>query len=276
MIYRNTSGDILSGNPAVAPYGLTSDLTPQDIEESSQLRYFIANGILVEHKGPAPKPAPKPADARYIVDTPKKDKPVVNPTTKQVAYIVTDTTDNLDMIHTSDPDMQIAKDPNNQSVDLIEDAFDASKMKTASQIMEEQLNQDDALSTFDDEETLADQEGEETGSEDVDDFLRKDAASFIKNNGKAGAKTETVANMVKDDLEQAVADMNNAVSNASDDGETATTGTGKAVDFLKQPFFSKKKIIARETDKAFLGEIGATTNSENIKKLVSQRLSELG
>jgi hypothetical protein len=201
---------------------------------------------------------------------------VVDAKTKQVSYIVTDTTDNLDMIHTSDPDMAIAKDPNNQSVDLIEDAFDATQMKPASQIMEEQLNKDDELSTFDDEETLADQEGEEGGSEDVDDFLRKDAASFIRDNGKAGAKAQTVANMVKDDLEQAVADMNEAVSDVSDDGERMVSGVGKAVDFLKQPFFSKKKIIARETDKAFLGEICAKTNSENIKKLVTQRLTELG
>ena len=276
MIYRNTSNSVLSSTISIAPHGLTPDLAEADFEKSPQLRHWRGNGTLVEHKGPAPAAEKKPADTRFIVDTPKKDRKVVDANTKQVSYIVTDTTDNMDMIYSDDPQMAIAKDPNNKSVDYIEDAFDATKMKTASQLMDEQLNTDDAMSTFDDEETLADQEGEETGSEDVDDFMRKEAASFIKPNGKAGAQVVTVANMVKDDLEQAVADMNTAVSDASDEGEKCVNGSEKAVDFLKQPFFSKKKIIARETDKNFLGEIGSKTNSENIKKLVTQRLTELG
>ena len=278
--YNTTKLRLCVTAETIFPQSTSLEYSEKDIDTDKELRFFIGSGALIPYTGKekvANATAPK-VDQRYIKDSPKKDVHVKNEKTGEISYIIADS-ESSDMIYNSDPDMVIAKnsDPDAPApIDYIEDGYDAHAGKPVSQVLEDQLNKDNELSSFDDEDSLADNEGEDSDVEDVDDFMAKEASRFLKANGKAGGKVTTVKAEMGNDMALVIDEMNQAASVGSDDYEDVAASDPKVVDFLKQPLMAKKKAISKTTDPAFLKEVGKASTSANIKNLVSQRMKELG
>jgi hypothetical protein len=276
MRFKNDSkATLILGNDVIRAKSVSRDFTDRELEENYHLKTAIARGRITEFKGAEPKPVAKVVDTRYIMDDVKADKPVVNPKTKVVVYIMADSAYS-DPIHMADNTMVIANDGTGKPpADYIEDGFDARAMKNASEAMEDQMNKEHGESTYDDDDTLADSEGDMPNSVDVDDAMAQDYSQLVKSAGKSGAVVTTAQELVRTGVDQAVNDMNKAASD-SDEEPTAVKGSGRVVEIMQQPFFSKKKMVAKETSKDVLNELGRVSNSESIKSLVKQRLAELG
>lgn len=274
MKYRNTTKTtLLIGPDAVKPGAVTRDYTAREREENRDLLKYIDMGRLVEFKGKVPPPLPpRPVDFRRD-DSQVADKPVVDPKTKTVQYIIA-SSESSDTIHKPDATMHVAKDPTGAPpVDTIEDAFDAGQMKMASDIIEDQLNKDHESSSFDDE-NMAENEDDLANAPDVDDMMSQDMGMTVRANGKAGARVTNAKVMIQEETSKAVSDMNKLAA-SNDDEHIGNSGNPRVMEIMRQPFASKKKIIAKETDKSVLGELDRVSNSENLKSLVKQRLAEL-
>ena len=279
MRFLNSSrSTLILGNEVIRANSISREYTERELEENYYLKSAISRGRITPVKAsdvpqaPAVKPAP---DARYIMEDPREDKPVINPKTKTVEYIVADS-DSMDSISMEDSSMVIAKDGSGKPpADTIEDGFDARAMKNASEVIEDQLNKDHENATYDDEENLADSEGDVPESKDADVAMAEDFSQIVKSAGKSGAIVTTAKAAIEDAAAKATSEMNKAVGDA-DEEPMSVNGSGKVVDLMKQPFFTKKKMIAKETDVNVLNEVHRVASSENLKGLVTQRLAELG
>ena len=275
--FNKTTSRLILKRELVEPMTVTQyDYSDEDLKDPD-FSIFVTNG----HMRPATekdikKTAPvAPKDPRYILENSKNDKKVVSKKTNEVKYVVAEG-DSLDNISMGDDDMVIAKDDENPSPDTIEQGIGVdADGKTGSDKVEDQLNQDHEDSSFNDDSNLADMEEDLDEVQDVDDAMREDASLFIKANGKMGAKVKSTADYVKEDVAKAVNEMNKSVAESSDDNEAANTGNSKVNELLKKPYAAKKKMISRETDKAFLKEVSGATASKNLKEIVNQRLTEL-
>jgi hypothetical protein len=97
---------------------------------------------------------------------------------------------------------------------------------------------------------------------------------------EAVAASEKIVNAVENKeelLKQQDAKIKKAKADGvvSDSTMVSTKAPERVVEFNRLKFFAKKTRIARETDKAFLGELLVCVSNENVKALVRQRLNEL-
>jgi len=147
--------------------------------------------------------------------------------------------------------------------------------RNASDAFDAEIDKENLDASFDDEDTLAENEGEHLEIPDADDEIAKDSSQVLVNGGKAGAKLKNVMAVVEESTAKALGELSNATRPDYDEAEMQAGVPGKVVDFLKQNFSSKKWVIAKETDANFLHDVQKVTQSENVRSLVEQRLAEL-
>lgn len=97
-------------------------------------------------------------------------------------------------------------------------------------------------------------------------------AQIIKNIGKHGGVQMPVEEAIAEDLNSLELKEDPEMF---DNGEVVSGVSSRTVDFLKQSFSEKKKIISQESDSDFLKEVLSNTKSNSIKSLVKQRLKEI-
>jgi hypothetical protein len=100
-------------------------------------------------------------------------------------------------------------------------------------------------------------------------------STIIKQEGNMGATETTVKEEVFKAQGEATAKLAEAAAQDYDDNEHVSGASDEIARFLSQPFDAKKWVISKETNQEFLGQVAAVTKSENVKGLVSQRMSEL-
>jgi hypothetical protein len=281
MRFKNNTRFILSLGPqqSLPPFAISREFSQKEIDNNVELQSRLLNKHISEYTGEVPKVEKrKESDIRYEVDPTMTPGKLVNKASsgkKSVQYVVADPegSDGISM----DPEGSVTslnKDFN-RSADYIEEGVDASKFKNGADAMEAELNKEFKESTFDDEDTLSENEGERNPIPDADEAIAADAAQFLKNAGKDGSTVTTAKAMIEKEVTSEMSKINKAVSESMDNGEAVSGAAGKVTDFLKQPLNAKKFMIAKETDASFLKEVDMVSQSETVKQLVKQRLEEI-
>lgn len=284
MRYKNTTNFILpiGGRDTLRPHAISREFTPKEIEDNNELQRRKLMGHIVEYTGPIDEPTPKKKkqDIRYEVDPTMFNGQVITSSAKgakqPVQYVVADsnTADSIS-IESEGTVSSIGKD-SSKYADYIENGVDASKFKNGADAMEAELTQEFKDSTFDDEETLSENESERPEGLDADEAIASDATEFLQKRGRDGASVTTAKAMIEQAVTSEMNKVNKDLAQNLDQGEVTTqTTTGKVADFLKQPLNAKKFIIAKETDSTFLKEVDTISQSETVKQLVKQRLEEI-
>jgi len=286
MKYRNTQKAILivGAKESVQPFAITRGFTDKELEETPELRAAVDKGYLIPFDGKEPAPAPQAASPRQAEwqaapDTESGTKVSKKVGNSHVEYIVADDV-GVDGVSTGDPEVFSAI-PENKSADFIEKghvAQPAYEHVNAADAYERNLNEESKEAEFSDEDILAEKEPERGSIVDVDNDIAMDVAQTFARNKGGGSDMKTVEQIVTEDTSKALSELHEATKPNVDEGERVADGlsTNRVVDFMKQSFSSKKWAVSKETDKDFLTEVGGITKSENLKSLVSQRLTELG
>ena len=282
MRFKNNTKFILSigGRDSIKPHGISREFTPKEVENNNELQARLLSKHVSEHTGAVPEKPKKPvADIRYEMDPSVVNGKLVTdkaPGKKPVQYVVADAegSDGVSM----DAEGQVTsfgKDMD-KSADFIETGVDAGAFKkNGADAIEKELDKEFKDATFDDEDTLSENESERPPALDADEAISADASQFIQQRGKMGAEATTAKAMVEKAVTSEMSKVNKEAAASLDNGEVATSASGKVTDFLKQPLNAKKFMIAKETDSTFLKEVDSISQSETIKTLVKQRLEEL-
>ena len=280
MKFKNESRFVFSvGSETIRPGQITRDFTDKERQENADLIFRIGQGYLVAFDGPEPKlatPVKSNQAPRYEMDeTFEKTKEVSQKIGNQVVTYVVADAEGSDSVSMTDDNIHHSLGKNvRKSADYIEKGIDASKFKNGADALEAELAREGVESEFTDEDSLSENESEREDILDIDHAEAEDHALMIKSQGKMGAEVTTAKKEIEADLERGLNAVAQEVSKDLENGESIS-GTGKVVDFLKQPINAKKFIIAKETDKQFLTEVGSATKSEIVKKLINQRVNEL-
>lgn len=284
MKYKNTRNSILiiGDRESVMPFGITRDFSSKDEDNMPGLDAAKRKGALVPYEGKDEpvEVAPSPRAVEWHTEM-SSGKPVTKklPGGGVVEYVVSDT-DGCDAVAMSDPDT-VTSLSGNRSSDYIEEGVSAkgyNKSKTprnASEAFDAEIDAENLDANFDDEDTLAENESERDGILDVDEEISRDASQFLVKNGKSGSQPKDIRAMVEESVSKTVGDIAAANRPDYDDAELQAGAPAKVVDFLKQNFSSKKWAIAKESDAGFLNDVQKFTQSENVRSLITQRLSEL-
>lgn len=283
MRYKNNTNFILpiGRQESIKPYGISREFSQKEVAENDELQSRLANKHISEYTGPAPKDeAKKPVDIRYEVDpTMVKGKlvtdKVVGKGKAPVQYVMADAegSDGISMDQEGTV-TSFGKDIS-KAGDYIENGVDARTYKNGADAMEGELNREFEESTFDDEDTLSENESERSAIPDADEAIAADAAQFLHKQGKNGAELKTARELIETEVTSEMSKVNQAVAQTLDNEEVVPNATGKVADFLKQPLNAKKFMIAKETDATFLKEVDTISQSDTVKQLVKQRLEEI-
>lgn len=279
MKFVNTSRCIVTiGNATIYPFTVTRDYSEKELKENDKLNDRIKRGILVEFTGKIPARPSKVAygDPRFEVEqTFEEGKKVTQIRNgKPVTYVVADS-EGVDGVAMSDDEMHTSSDGRlKTSPDYIETGIDAGKFKNGADAMEAELNKECAESNTDDSDNLAEHESDRGEPMDLDYAEAEDHAQMVRKNGKFGADVTTAKAQIQTEITRGLNEVNKTLSETLDEGEP-TDMTGKVADLLSKPYNAKKYMIAKENDKQFLTSVESTTQSEAVKNLVKQRISEL-
>jgi len=297
--YYNTENAYVPIGPrqSVPPYGVTRDFTDEEVAASVDLRWAINDRkwlVPWDGKSPLPKQArleqaPKKANYTVAPDSVGGQRVQIKSKdgAKAVEYIVADSEGSDSVGNASaDPSVLAALPEQGRSTEYIEEGTSArdatGAMKTAwvnaSDAMEAALNKETtgADLEYDDENDLT--EGDDktrTDPLDADHEIAGDYGQVLRDQGRMGAELVSTQQVMTETVSKAAAELASAVAPNVDDGEVAAGATDEVASFLKQSFSAKKWVIAKTSDAAFLENIKAVTQSENLKSIVSQRLSEL-
>lgn len=280
MRFKNKTNCILTigRRMSLSPHGISGEITDKEFENNDELQSRFANGLVEKYEGPVPAShTPQKVDARYEMDPViVNGKIVTDKSTKTpIQYVVADS-EGVDSVSMDGGDSVHSLGKNyHQSPDFIESGVDASKYKNGAEAMEKELNREFEESTYDDEDTLSENESERGPIEDADDAIARDASQFLQARGKNGAEVTTAKNMIEQSVTSETAKVNKMVSESLENGEAAPSASHKVTEFLKQPLNAKKFMIAKETDPNFLSEVNTVSQSDTVKQLVQQRLEEL-
>lgn len=286
MKYKNTQKAILiiADRESVQPFAVTRDFTQKEIDAMPGLEAAIRKGHLTVYEG---KEEPRETTASPRAATWQTEMSSGTPVRRKTAnggvveYVVADS-DTNDAVSMGDPD-SVTSLPGQKSPDYIEEGIDArqyvkaNKSRNASEAFDAEIDQENADADFDDEANLAENEFDRDSIKDVDEEIAKDMSQvFTKNaGGKGGQQPENVMNVVERETTHALNEVSKATQPSYDDAEVQAGAPAKVVDFLKQNFSAKKWEISKSSDRGFLTEVGRVTQSENVRSLVEQRLSEL-
>ena len=280
MKYKNTRNSILiiGDRESVMPFGITRDFSPKDEDNMPGLEAAKRKGALVPYEGKdepvekAPSPRAAQWDTEMSSGTPVQRK---IPGGGVVEYVVSDT-DGCDAVSMSDPDT-VTSLSGNRSSDYITEGVSAKQYKStnASAAFDREIDAENEAANYDDDDTLAEGEDDRSNMLDVDHEITRDASQFLVKNGKAGSQPKEIHAMVEESVAKAVNAIDSATRPSYDDAEIQAGAPGKVVDFLKQSFSSKKWEIAKSQDAGFLNDVQSYTQSENVRSLIAQRLTEL-
>ena len=283
MRFKNRTAFILTigGHDHLQPYGISREFSAKEIEANNELQSRLLAKNVEEYTGIAPElPVKRHQDIRYEVDAGEEAKgtPVTVPGKAgrpPVQYIMADAEGNDGVsMDSGDTITSFGKDAS-KSGDFIESGVNARTFKNGADAAEAEMNQESEAATFDDEESLAENESERSEGLDVDAAISADASEFLHPQGKNGAQVTTVKATVEKEMTSAMAKINQEGSAKLDDGEYVEAAPGKVADFLKKPLNAKKFMIAKETDSGSLKEVNKISASDTVKQLVTQRLEEL-
>ena len=283
MRYKNETKFILpiGKQEHIKPYGISREFSKKEIEENDELQSRLNNHNISEYTGTVTEPPKKKVqDIRYEIDPTMMQGKLITGTAKggnkPVQYIMADAEGNDGVSMDSDTAITSFGKDIHKAAEYIEEGVNAQTFKNGADAMEAELNTEFEQSTFDDEDTLADNESERDGAQDADESIATDAQMFLQQRGKNGAEVTTAKQMIETEVTSQMNKVNKSLAEKLDDSEVAPlTATGKVADFLKQPLNAKKFMIAKETDSTFLKEVNSVSGSDTIKQLVKQRLNEI-
>ncbi len=260
MKYINNSNYILiAGEITLNPNDVTNDLSEDAVKSNPDLLNYINKGYLKKFTGEKRKLEPK-VDPRR--ETEKKTQESKVAKENDVLFVVNDT-----------PFKDLGSPVTNSTDEIFPDVTDVSNKVDK---MEELLNMES--DDNDPDTNLADFEERSVEIDEAKDFMESEYSTIISNAKKSGANIITTKSIVNE-IEKATDVIKEEVSKASDEGEVnikASQDQDKAMyDFLKKPFFTKKKEISTNTDVDFLKRVREITSSDNLKKIVEHRLREL-
>lgn len=283
MKYKNTQRSIviIADRESIQPYGITRDFSPKDMESMPGIEAAIRKGYIIPYDGKeeAVEVSASPRASTWQTEM-SSGEPVRRTTgtgkeAKVVEYVVSDS-DGCDSIAMNDADT-VTSIPGKRSSDYIEEGVSADKYRStnASAAFDREIDAENDAATFDDEDTLAENEDDRSNMLDVDHEIARDASQILIANGKGGSQPRDVRAIVEESASHAIDGLERASRPSYDDAEVQAGAPAKVVEFLKQNFPSKKWAIAKETDPSFLHDIHKVTKSENVRSLVEQRISEL-
>jgi len=282
--YKNTQKAIiiLGGKESVPPFGITRDFTDDEVKTSPEIRAAIEKKYLFPFQGAVPVDTPTTSSPRTKEWTQapestqgKTVKKATSDGKGVVEYIIAEG-EGCDGIGPADGVVTAMPRGGQQSTDHIERGLDASKFKNASEAMDAEYDKESAEASFDDDDSLSEKEDDRGSIPDADQEIIKDMSQVLVNRGRDGAELKQVNEIIQETTTKAVSELEQATRPDFDEGEDVNAANGRIVDFLSQPFSSKKWSVSKETDTNFLGEIKRITKSDNLRSLVDQRLSELG
>ena len=300
MKFQNTRRAFVptGARESVPPYGVTRDYTDDEIAKSADIRHAVDRGYLIKYDpnyDPATAvPVNKPKVSYQISENEggaRKTQKSASGKGKAVEYVVADA-QGADGVSNPDENDVIARDATGKlPLDYIETGLsgrdDKGNMKTAwqtaSESFEKQL-QDEAVETeYDDSDTLTEGDNGSHAADplDAEHEIQADLTTMItKAQGNMGATETNAKEMVKETMGKTLHELDKATRPNYDEGERiAVLGVdpkfGEVADLLAQPFSTKKWFISKSSDKEILATIVKTTQSENVKALASQRLTEL-
>lgn len=234
MKFRNTRKAIivLADRESVPPYGISRDYTEEEIKNNLSLKMAIDKKVFVPDDGKTPIPAPD-KDRRVAYDREDGIAPTkVNKKVgagKPVEYVVADM-EGCDGI-TTDPD-SITSLPGKRTADHIEEGLSARDYnktnRTPSEALDAEYDKENLDSEFDDEENLAENEGEVTNIGDADADIAADAAEMVAGRGKVKPVKYVVEEETSASINEVVAESN--LEHVGDDdiaGETAQVLTAR-------------------------------------------------
>lgn len=298
MKFYNKENAYVSTGPreSVPPFGVTRDYTDEEIDKIVELRYSIRDrGYLVPWDGKSKLPRVAASSvakkAQYTMAPDAASGPLKTVKTasgKTVEYVVADTKGSDDVQNAAgDPSVLASLPEEGRPVDFIEEGVSgrssSGNMKTqwtnASDAFEAELKEtaeaEDA--DFNDASTLTegDTNSERAEIPDADTEITSDFTQVLTDQGKMGAGVTNTRELMQSAAATAANALANAVKPDVDDGELVSGASKEVSDFLQQKFFAKKWIISKETNVGFLTEVQSVTQSENLKAIATQRLSEL-
>ena len=283
MKFANKSGSILSlGRAELRPYAISRNFTEKEMDSIPSIAFYISKGVIVEYKDgdSMPKPLVKRKSAvKYEMDSQEASGETVTKMVNdhKVQYVVANA-EGVDNVEMSDASAVTSADGKvHTTADYIEQGVDASQFKNGALAIERALNKESAEAEYNDDDTLAENESERAEVLDLDKIEEADMGRIVKKDGKFGAHETTAKAMVEADISSGMNKVTKEFAKGLDDREAvpADQAPAKVVEFLKQSFHAKKFMISKEGDKEFLAEIGGVTQSDAIKQLVTQRMSEL-
>jgi hypothetical protein len=280
MKYKNTQRSIviIADRESVQPYGITRDFSPKDMDSMPGIEAGIRKGYLIPYEGKDEpiESAVSPRASTWDVEMSSGKTTQVKTANGGIVEYITSDSDGCDAVAMSDPDT-VTSIPGNRSSDYIEEGVSAKKYRStnASAAFDREIDAENDAANFDDEDTLAEGEGERDNILDVDHEIAADATRMLIANGKAGSQLRDVRALVEESTSKALGDLAEATRPDYDDTEVQAGAPAKVADFLKQNFPAKKWELSKTTDAEFLENVIKVTNSENIKSLAQQRLSEL-
>lgn len=282
MKYKNKTNSIviIADRESVQPYSITRDFSAKDIESMPGIEAAVRKGYLEEYNGKE-EAVEKPVSPRAAAWNTEMSsgKPVQKLTAggQIVEYVVADS-DGCDSVSTGETD-SVASLSGTRSSDYIVEGLSAKDYNkthnNASAAFDAEIDRENDEANFDDESTLAESEDDRDNILDVDHEISRDASQILIQNGKAGAQLKDVRAVVEESTAKAIGELDRATRPSYDDAELQAGLPAKVVEFLKQNFSSKKWEISKSQDVNFLRDIEKVTQSENVKSLVSQRLSEI-
>ena len=281
MRYANKTNFIIPlGRCKLTPYGISRDFSQKEIDANDAIAFYKSKGNIIDWKDGDPLPIPQPksnkVDKRYEVEPDFEDGKLVTKdigSGKRVEYVVA-SADEADMVHMNDESLITSK---GRDLGHIETGVDASKFKNGAQAIEDELNRESREAEYTDEDTLAEGESDRGDALDLDKAEEVDMSETVRKDGKFGARVTNAKTLIQTTLTSELNKISQEVSKGLENGEAvpADAAPGQVVEFLKQSFDAKKFMISRENDTEFLGGVKSATQSEVIKKLVTQRMSEL-
>ena len=299
MKYYNKENAIIQigARESVQPFSVTRDFTDEDVEKIPELRYAVKDRkwLVIAPKDSELMPAQVSVHKPNVAYTAEDEmaggevqKKIVNGRPVEYVMATEHGVDNVENYDIPTDGMVVATNSprENKPLEHIESGVSArqpsgamkTKWKNASDAFEEELTKE-TMAEEDDLADVVDGEEDQPDAEDADKAISDDTALVIQSRGKAGAVAMTVESVVTQSSAAAMAELEKAVAPSYDDAEPASEGDGKTAElseFLAQDFNTKKWVIAKSSDKEFLGEVSTKSRSTNIRDLANQRLREIG
>lgn len=298
MKYRNTQNSFVPLGPreSVPPFGVTRDFSQEEYGKNADLRHFVEDRkYLVPWDGSTPLPQANAAavesraakKAEYITanDSLAGDVKRIKSSTGKIVEYISATDIGVDGVQNFDESSDmVASMTGKPSLEHIEDGISTEQAakagvswRNASEAYEAELkNETDDVDEFNDDDSLADKEEVRDVIPDAEDEINNEYSRILKDGGRMGATDVSVRTAVEDAASAGAAALAEATVKNLDEGEQVMGEVSpKTAELLSKSFNMKKWALSKESDPSLLKEVASVSQSENVRSLAKQRLTEL-